>query len=169
MTVTIVLACCAGLLLAGLAAAMAGRAARAMPAVYGATAAICTLACLAALSGGGGEVVLPIGLPWLGAHFRLDALAGGVPGRGQFRRCRRGLYALGYGRHEAEPRRVLPFFPAFIAGMNLVVIAADAYTLPVRLGSDVAHLLGAGHGRTTRAEGNGAPASSISSWRLSAR
>ncbi len=35
---------------------------------------------------------------------------------------------LGYGRHERDPERVLPFFPAFLAGMNLVLLADDAYT-----------------------------------------
>src|SRR5258708_289847 len=38
------------------------------------------------------------------------------------------LYGLGYGRHEEAPGRVLPFFPAFLAGMNLVVLADDAFT-----------------------------------------
>ena len=38
------------------------------------------------------------------------------------------LYALGYGRHEEEPQRVLPFYPAFLAAMNLVVLEADAYS-----------------------------------------
>src|SRR5207248_3577789 len=38
------------------------------------------------------------------------------------------LYALGYGRHEHAPHRVLPFFPVFLAGMNLVVLADDAFT-----------------------------------------
>src|SRR6185503_17548406 len=33
-----------------------------------------------------------------------------------------------YGRHEHEPGRVLPFYAAFVAGMNLVVLAADAFT-----------------------------------------
>src|SRR5208283_265040 len=33
-----------------------------------------------------------------------------------------------YGRHEPDPGRVLPFFPAFLAGMNLVVLADDAFT-----------------------------------------
>ena len=32
------------------------------------------------------------------------------------------------GQHEHAPQRVLPFFPVFIAAMNLVVIADDAYT-----------------------------------------
>src|SRR5712691_5913494 len=38
------------------------------------------------------------------------------------------LYGCGYGRHERSPSRVLPFFPAFVAGMNLVVLADDAFT-----------------------------------------
>ena len=45
------------------------------------------------------------------------------------------LFALGYGRHEHAPQRVLPFYPAFLAGMNLVVLADDAFTLPGRRGS----------------------------------
>lgn len=38
------------------------------------------------------------------------------------------LYGLGHGRHEPAPERVLPYFPAFLAGMNLVVLADDALT-----------------------------------------
>jgi formate hydrogenlyase subunit 3/multisubunit Na+/H+ antiporter MnhD subunit len=37
-------------------------------------------------------------------------------------------YAIGYGAHAPEPRRVLPFYPAFIAGMNLVLLAQDAFS-----------------------------------------
>ena len=48
------------------------------------------------------------------------------------------LYALGYGRHERAPQRVLPFYPAFLAGMNLVVLADDAFTFLVVLGIHVA-------------------------------
>ena len=51
-----------------------------------------------------------------------------LPGRGQSGRRRGRLYGLGYGRHEQAPDRVLPFFPAFLAGMNLVVLADDAFT-----------------------------------------
>ena len=52
-----------------------------------------------------------------------------LPRRRQSRRRRREpLSALGYGRHEHAPQRVLPFFPAFLAGMNLVVLADDAFT-----------------------------------------
>ncbi len=72
--------------------------------------------------------VLPLGLPWIGTHLRLDALSGffllliGLGGAGA------SLFALGYGRHEAHPGRVLPFYPAFLAAMALVVTADDAFT-----------------------------------------
>ena len=74
------------------------------------------------------EMVLPLGLPWLGAHFRLDPLAAAFLAIINFGAASASLYALGYGRHEAEPARVLPFYPAFLAAMNLVVVAADAYS-----------------------------------------
>ena len=76
-------------------------------------------------------VVLPLGLPWLGAHFRVDALSAfflvliGLGG------SIASLFALGNGRHEGAPHRILPFFPAFLAGMNLVVLADDAFTFLV--------------------------------------
>ena len=35
---------------------------------------------------------------------------------------------MGYGQHEHDPGRVFPFYPAFLAGMNLVVLADDAFT-----------------------------------------
>jgi hydrogenase-4 component B len=71
---------------------------------------------------------VPLGLPWQGAHFRLDALSsffGSVTGLGG---AAASLFALGYGRHEREPGRVLPFYPLFLAGMNLVVLADDAFS-----------------------------------------
>ncbi|MBI2979190.1 MAG: hydrogenase 4 subunit B, partial [Rhodospirillales bacterium] len=71
---------------------------------------------------------LPLGLPWLGADFRIDALSAFfliVVNLGAAAAC---LYGIGYGRHESAPERVLPFFPAFLAGMNLVVLADDAFT-----------------------------------------
>jgi hydrogenase-4 component B len=72
--------------------------------------------------------LLPLGLPWIGTHLRLDALSGfflilvGLGGAGA------SLFALGYGRHESHPGRVLPFYPAFLAAMALVTIADDAFT-----------------------------------------
>jgi hydrogenase-4 component B len=77
------------------------------------------------------RATLPIGLPWLGAHFRLDALSafflvvinlgGGAAS----------LFALGYAAHEDSPGRVLPFYPAYLAGMNTVVLANDAFSFLV--------------------------------------
>src|SRR5947208_7819378 len=40
-------------------------------------------------------------------------------------------YAIGYGAHAREPQRVVPFYPAFIAGMNLVVLSRDAFSFLV--------------------------------------
>ncbi|MDT8321644.1 MAG: hypothetical protein RQ826_14075 [Xanthomonadales bacterium] len=55
----------------------------------------------------------------LAAFFLLVVTLGGMAAS---------LYGLGYGRHETAPLRVLPFYAAFLAGMNLVVLAADAFT-----------------------------------------
>jgi formate hydrogenlyase subunit 3/multisubunit Na+/H+ antiporter MnhD subunit len=105
--------------------------------VYGGALVVCAAAAaLSALNllGMGARAVdlaLPLGLPWIGARFHLDALAdvflivtnsGGAIAS---------LYSLGYGRHEHEPWRVLPFYPAFLAGMNLVLLAADAFSFLV--------------------------------------
>src|SRR4051794_23259900 len=82
----------------------------------------------AALAGGGGALGLPLGLPWIGVHLRLDALSGLFVVIVDLGAAAASLYAIGYGRHEPEPWRVLPFYPAFLAGMNLVLVADDAYT-----------------------------------------
>jgi hydrogenase-4 component B len=77
---------------------------------------------------GAAIITLPLGLPWLGAHFRLDALAAVfllIVNLGAAGAC---LFAVGYGRHEHARGRVLPFFPVFLGAMNLVVLAADAFT-----------------------------------------
>ncbi|HTV33680.1 MAG TPA: hydrogenase 4 subunit B [Methylocella sp.] len=77
------------------------------------------------------DVTLPLGLPFVGAHFHVDALSGfffAVINSGGLAAS---LYAIGYGRRETEPARVLPFYPAFLAGMNLVVLAGDAFSFLV--------------------------------------
>jgi formate hydrogenlyase subunit 3/multisubunit Na+/H+ antiporter MnhD subunit len=73
-------------------------------------------------------LALPLGLPWLGAHFRVDALAAFFVFVVNLGGATASLYGLGYGRHEEAPARVLPFFPGFLAGMDLVVLADDAFT-----------------------------------------
>ena len=73
-------------------------------------------------------IALPLGVPWLGAHLRLDALSAFFLAVVDLGAMSSSLFALGYGKHETAPARVLPFFPAFLAGMTLVVLADDAFT-----------------------------------------
>ena len=132
--VAVLLWAVAALLGTAVTAVALSRAAVATRLVYSACAVICggaLLFLLVHLVGQPGATTLlslPLGLPWLGAHFRLDPLAtfflividlGGAAAS---------VYGLGYGRHETAPHRVLPFFAAFLAGMNLVVLADDAFT-----------------------------------------
>src|SRR6266404_3593280 len=70
-------------------------------------------------------VTLPLGIPWLGAHFRMDMLAAVFLAVVNLGATAASLFAIGYGRHEDSPERILPFYPAFLAGMNLVVLADD--------------------------------------------
>ncbi|HEY0852824.1 MAG TPA: hydrogenase 4 subunit B [Bradyrhizobium sp.] len=127
------LLCAAALLGAALLAVACARMHAATSIVYGATltitvaaaaAAIAVLVGLAAPAG----LVLPIGLPWTGAHFRIDALSAFFLTVVNVGGAAASLYALGYGEHEDEPHRVLPFFSVFLAGMNLVVLANDAFS-----------------------------------------
>ncbi len=74
---------------------------------------------------------LPLGVPWLGAHLRTDALSAFFLVVINLGGATASLYALGYGRHEPAPQRVLPFYSAFLAGMNTVIIANDAFTFLV--------------------------------------
>ena len=76
-------------------------------------------------------VTLPLGLPWLGTHFRVDPLAAFFLVVVNLGGAAASLFALGYGRHEETPQRVLPFFPVYLAAMNLVVLADDAFTFLV--------------------------------------
>src|SRR5882672_9764231 len=100
--------------------------------VYGATLVISLIALslgVSQLLGGAiSAVTLPLGLPLLlGAHFRIDALTAFFLAVVNLGGATTSLYALGYGRHEEAPMRVLPFYPAFLAAMNLVVMADDAF------------------------------------------
>jgi len=132
--VVLQMSCVAGLLGVSLLAIALSRASISTAVIYGATLAISAVALFGSLRwllGGTAdatEVILPIGLPWLGAHFRLDALASFFLVVINLGGASASLYALGYGRHEGAPHRVLPFFPAFLAGMNLVVLANDAFS-----------------------------------------
>jgi formate hydrogenlyase subunit 3/multisubunit Na+/H+ antiporter MnhD subunit len=79
------------------------------------------------LGGGQATAVLPIGLPSIGLHLRLDAVSaffglvinGGV--------LAASVYGLGFDRRSELTARVEPLFPLFVAAMNVVLIADDAY------------------------------------------
>ncbi len=72
-------------------------------------------------------LVLPLGLPGVGALFHIDSLSAFFLLVINLGGALASLYGIGYGAHEHEPKRVLPFYAAFLAGMNLVIIAEDAY------------------------------------------
>src|SRR5215472_13252074 len=118
--------------LAGLAVA-AGRSRVATSLIYGGALAVALVALGAALtcfltSGPPWTLVLPIGLPGIGAWFRVDALSAFFLVVVNLGAAVTSLYALGYGRHGEAPARVLPFYAAFLGAMNLVVFADDAFT-----------------------------------------
>src|SRR6266508_264327 len=122
MSAIIGLSCVAALIgLAALAVATA-RFALASPVIYGGSLAVSLIALANALlhlvpDAGASAVALPLGLPGLGSHFRVDALAAFFLTVVNFGATTASLYALGHGRHAA-----------FLAGMNLVVLADDAFT-----------------------------------------
>jgi len=133
VTLTIALAGTAALFaLAALAVVLAGAAA-ATRIVYGACTIVTAVSLVAAAAhllnaAAPLSLTLPLGVPWLGAHFRLDALSAFFLIVVDLGALCASVFALGYAEHETAPQRVLPFYPAFLAAMTLVVLADDAYT-----------------------------------------
>lgn len=102
--------------------------------IYGLVGGVCAAIFLADVLPRGADALtatLPFGLPWLGMHLRLDPLSGFFLAVVNLGGLAASAYAIGYGAHEKEPLRILPFFPAFIAGMNGVILADDAFTFLV--------------------------------------
>lgn len=98
---------------------------------YGGCLAVSLMLCIFAvpsIAARPSSITLPLGLPWIGAHFNLDPLAAAFLTIVNLGAAAASLYAVGYGKHEPEPMRALPFYPAFLAGMNLVILAADVYS-----------------------------------------
>jgi hydrogenase-4 component B len=128
--------CVAGLLAIAAIGIAAGRRSFGNALVYG-TSLLASLVGLAAAlwhllsASPPATLTLAIGLPGIGANFRLDALAAFFLIVTNLGGAAASLYAIGYGRHETAPLRVLPFFPAYLAGMNLVVLADDAFSFLV--------------------------------------
>jgi len=133
MTLIIALSGAAALLAIAAIAVFITRAAAAGSLLY----ALCTATALVSLGAALKQLLgaappqtltLPLGIPWLGAHFRLDALSAFFLAVVDLGAAAASVFAIGYGRHEEAPARVLPFYPAFLAGMSLVVMADDAFS-----------------------------------------
>lgn len=116
---------------AALFAAVFHRRKSALAAVYPACAlagGVGTLTFLGALLGGpGSSLIVPVGLPSVGLHVGVDLLSaffGTVVNAGIGIAA---VYGAGLDRERDLSPRIEPFFPAFAAAMNLVLIANDAF------------------------------------------
>jgi hydrogenase-4 component B len=90
-----------------------------------AVAAVADLAALLTATTTG--FTLPLGLPIIGLHVRLDALSaffGLIVNLGVLTAA---IYGLGLDRNRDLTARVEPFFPAYAVAMNLVLLAGDAF------------------------------------------
>ena len=125
------------LLILAVSAAMLGRSRTILQLAYLGCLAVCGFLVCLALSHliapplEPAAVTLPLGLPSIGARFRIDALSAFFLLVVDLGAAIASLYALGYGQHEEEPRRVVPFYPAFLAGMNIVLLADDVFSFLV--------------------------------------
>jgi len=137
LSIIVILGTMAGLLATGLVAPVFARAMFAHRLIYGlsfalaAVSAVTVIVHMLAPPSGPATLVLPIGLPWVKAHFRIDQLSAFFLLVVNLLGAAASWFAWLYGRHEAEPQRVLPFYPLFLAGMGLVAVADDAFVFLV--------------------------------------
>src|SRR5512139_428404 len=136
MTAAYALYCVAALLALAPIAVAIGASSRGNALVYGTSlvlSLILTVLALLALfdHASAPGIILPLGLPWLGAHFRIDALSAFFLVVVNTGGAAASLFAIGYGEKEHAPERVLPFYPVYLAAMNLVVLADDAFSFLV--------------------------------------
>src|SRR5437660_2084830 len=105
--------------------------------LYAACFAVCAglagVALLTLLAPGAGfeMLAIPLGLPLRRTFLGLDPLSAAFAVIVNLAAAIVSGYAIGYAAHAREPQRVLPFYPAFIAGMNLVLLAQDAFSFLV--------------------------------------
>ena len=168
--------CCVAFLLATTCVGVAmSRVQMASQAVYGLSllASLTALAvALVHLVGGAAiapTVTLPLGLPWLGAHFRVDVLGAFFLVVVNLGAAAASLFALGYGRHEAAPATRA----AVLSGVPRRHESRRARRRRLHfsrlLGIHVARRPGRWSWRTIACATMSMPATSISSWRASAR
>lgn len=97
------------------------------PLVIAVSTGISVIDCVAIATNVQQSAVLPLGVPEIGLHFRLDALSayfGLVVNTGAVAAA---IYGLGLDHEKEVSARVEPFFPLFIAAMNAVLLADDAF------------------------------------------
>ncbi len=106
--------------------------------LYALTALACLIGLVAALgtllvadAGTVSRLVLPVGLPDVQSHLRIDGLAALFLAVVNLGGIAAAVYGIGYDAHTSQPARVMAPFPVFLAGMNLVPLADDAFTLLV--------------------------------------
>ncbi len=103
---------------------------RALGIVYPICTAAALLACaadIAALAGHASlHAQLPIGLPTSGLKFHLDGLAAFFGLIVNLGIAASSFYGLGLGKSDLS-KRIEPFYPAFCAAMNVVLLADDAF------------------------------------------
>src|SRR5712671_4488887 len=105
--------------------------------LYAACFAVCAglagVALLTLLAPGAGfeMLAIPLGLPLRRTFLGLDPLSAAFAVIVNLAAAIVSGYAIGYAAHAREPQRIVPFYPAFIAGMNLVLLAQDAFSFLV--------------------------------------
>ncbi|TLS75797.1 hydrogenase 4 subunit B [Mariprofundus erugo] len=92
------------------------------------TAALAVAAGISGLLGSHGQTTLPLGLPWMPMHVRIDALAAFFLLLIGALLLPAAIYSQGYLRHVKQLIPMVVFLPLFVLGMIGVVISDDAYT-----------------------------------------
>ena len=149
----------AALLALALAGGFAGRRSLGRPLVYGGSlaisAALLVVALVELLGGAKGEaLVLPLGLPWLGARFHIDALSAFFLVVVNLGGAVASLYALGYGRREAFARAGAALLSGLPRRHEPGRCRRRRLHVPADMGVDVACLVGAGDGPSSRRPDN---------------
>lgn len=129
LSLTLALSACATSLIAVCSAALQGSAQRSLLCLLMAVSGLLSIAAgIAGLLDGGGAMLLPLGLPWLPMHLRLDALGGFFLLLIGALLLPVAVYSQGYLRGITQLAPLAVFFPLFVLGMLGVVLADDAFS-----------------------------------------
>ena len=121
---------------------------RASNVIYGAslivTLALGVIGLICLFGQAASTATLPLGLPWLGAHFRIDALAAFFVIVVNLGGAAASLFALGYGRHEHAPATRAAILSGLSRRHEPCRALRRCLQLPGVVGIHVALVLGAG-------------------------